>query len=353
MRFCMNFFNYKFGALVVGAAFCLIVACNKAVESPTPYRLQIPSSLPQTIVAAAQNPMTVEGVELGRHLFYEPLLSGNNQLSCGSCHKPDFAFSDSTIRFSQGTVGQLGTRNAMPLFNLAFTTNFFWDGGAANLESQVLGPIENPLEMAESLPRMLNDLRQTSKYPNLFRSAFGDTAITTPRVMKAVAQFMKTILSGDSKYDKYKKGLIQLTDSELRGLAVFQDETTGDCVHCHVLGSTFTDFEYRNNGLDDVPNDKGRERITLNPLDRGKFKTPTLRNIALTAPYMHDGRFANLDEVLQHYNQGFSVAPTTDPIISTKAKNRMSSQHLADLKAFLLTLTDDNFAKNPNFLKPR
>jgi len=335
----------------------LLQACKKEEEQtqtksgPTPYNLQVPSSLP-SLAIPADNPLTVEGVALGRKLFYDPVLSGNNQQSCGSCHNQSYGFTDNNRQFSTGIDGLVGTRNSMPLFNIGYASGFFWDGGASSMESQVVGPITNPIEMHESLANCVSELQQDSIYPALFKKAFETDSITISLVMKAIAQFERTMLSGNSRYDKYMKGQATLTAQELNGKALFEDFTKGDCIHCHTLGRNFTDFTYRNNGLDSIPADSGRAKITLNPNDLGKFKVPSLRNIEVTAPYMHDGRFSTLQQVLTHYNTGFHFASNLDPNIRLAVKGRMTQQDMDDIIAFLRTLTDQDFLTNLAFGRP-
>ncbi|UPT69168.1 MAG: c-type cytochrome [Sphingobacteriales bacterium JAD_PAG50586_3] len=274
-------------------------------------------------------------------------------MSCGSCHKQQFAFVDSTLQYSTGIDNIAGTRNAMPLFNLGWSTKgFLWDGGATDLESQVIGPIQNPVEMHESLPNALSELNNHPQYPLLFKAAFGTDSITIPLVMKAIAQFERTLISANSKYDLYLRGEATLTPQETNGLQLYSDMAKGDCNHCHVLGSTFTDFEFRNTGLDSIAVDNGRYLISLNPNDKGKFKTPSLRNIALTAPYMHDGRFGTLEQVLDFYNTGFHYPSNLDANLQTAVKGRLNPQEMQDLIAFLNTLTDTEFINNPNHSKP-
>ncbi|HZG01732.1 MAG TPA: cytochrome c peroxidase [Chitinophagales bacterium] len=316
-----------------------------------PFDLNVKPGLPPMPIPA-NNSLTVEGVALGRKLFYDPILSGDNTMSCGTCHKQSFAFTDSTLQLSTGIDGLVGTRNTMPLFNLGWQKKFFWDGGAASLEDQAIAPIENPVEMHESLVNCIAELQAHAEYPALFEQAFGSSTITTPMLMKAIAQFERTMVSDNSKYDQYLRGQSQLTSQELNGLSLYVDEGKGDCVHCHTLGSTFSDFEFRNNGLDSIPVDEGRYLITLNDLDKGKFKTPSLRNVEVTAPYMHDGRFSTLEEVLHHYNSDFHVTTLTDPVLQVMPKNRMSQQEMDDVIAFLKTLTDHDFLTNPAFAKP-
>jgi cytochrome c peroxidase len=346
--------------LIIESMVCVYViallwGCKK-VEHPsteeglTPYTLNIPPGLPPMQVPP-DNPMTVEGVALGKMLFFDPILSGDNTQSCASCHRQNFAFSDSNIRFSVGIDKIPGKRNGMPLVNLGYQKQFFWDGGAANLESQVIGPIQNPVEMHESLVNALAELNAHPQYPSMFKKVFGGDKITTSMLMKAIAQFERTLISGNSKYDKVKRGLDVFTSAELRGMALFTDMNKGDCGHCHVIGSTFSDFEYRNTGLDSIPVDSGRGRVTLNPTDDGKFKTPSLRNIALTAPYMHDGRFSTLEECIQHYNIGFKYTANLDPNLANTKKARLNAGEIQDIIAFLHTLTDTEFINNPAFRK--
>lgn len=324
---------------------------NEILQIPnglTPYNLEIPQGLPPMIMPK-DNPLTEEGVALGKMLFFDPILSGNNTQSCASCHKQQFAFVDSANQFSIGIDKLQGERNAMPLVNLGYQKQFFWDGGASNLESQVIGPIQNPLEMHENLNNMLDKLNTHATYPTLFKKVFGGEKIGTAMVMKAIAQFERTLISGNSQYDKIKRGQGVFTAQEQRGLNLYTDMGKGDCAHCHVIGSTFSDFEYRNTGLDSLPIDKGRGRITLQTTDDGKFKTPSLRNIALTAPYMHDGRFRTLEECIEHYNTGFKYTENLDPNMVNIKKARLSKQDIQDIIAFLNTLTDTEFINNPKF----
>lgn len=341
----------------------MIIACQKDndIKPPlaivgndtpaTPYNLVAPLGFPP-IKIPANNPMTVEGIALGRKLFYDPILSLDNSQSCGSCHRQNFAFTDSNTTFSRGVSGELGTRNAPPIMNLAWEKKFFWDGGSATLEDQVIGPIQNPVEMHETLPNVLLKLRSHAEYPRLFKRAFGTDSITTMLLMKAVAQFERTVISANSKYDQYIRGEVDLSADELAGKELYLDQAKGDCVHCHIIGSTFTDFDFKNNGLDSVFKDLGRYNITLVDADKGKFKTSSLRNIALTAPYMHDGRFTTLEQVLEHYNSEFKITPTTDVNIALGKRGRLNELEKTQIIAFLKTLTDNDFITNPNFKKP-
>jgi cytochrome c peroxidase len=235
---------------------------------------------------------------------------------------------------------------------LVYAKNFFWDGGATSIENQVIGPIQNPVEMHSALKDVIAKLNANADYKSKFKLVFGKNVITTALLMKAVAQFEKTILSGNSKFDLYKVGKATLTTHEANGLNLFLDEHKGDCTHCHTFGSTFTDFAFKDNGLDSIPKDSGRYRIPPFLVSNiGKFKTPSLRNIELTAPYMHDGRFKTLTECVEHYNSGFKNSPNLDINIANKTKGRMTTQEVADIVAFLKTLTDVSITTNKNFAK--
>jgi len=328
----------------------LFVACDKGedeVPAATPYTLVIPQGLPPMNIPS-NNPLTVEGVALGKRLFYDPILSANNTQSCASCHIQETGFSETT-QYSTGIDGIEGNRNAMPLINLGWQTKFFWDGGANGLESQVIGPITNPIEMHETMANVVAKLNAHAEYPDLFKAAFGSAEASSQNIMRAIAQFERTLISGNSKYDQYMRGETFLSSQELNGLSLFTDMEKGDCSHCHSLGSTFSDFEFRNTGLDSLPVDEGRYLITLNSNDRGKFKTPSLRNVELTAPFMHDGRFQTLLECVQHYNTGFRYSANLDPNLSFAVKGRMTQQEMEDLVAFMKTLTDEEFVNNPAF----
>jgi len=318
----------------------------------THYNLNIPAGLPPMPIPT-DNPMTVEGVTLGRKLFYDNILSANNTQNCGSCHQLRNYTIDSNLAFSTGVDGIQGTRNAMPLFNIGYAKTFFWDGGATSLESQVIGPITNPIEMHETMANVVDKLQKHPEYPSLFKKAFGTDVISSKHIMYAVAQFERTMISANSKFDKWRKGEATLTAEEERGRLVYLDANKGDCTHCHSYGSTFTDFEFRNTGLDSIPVDRGRYLIPpYNEADDGKFKTPSLRNIAKTSPYMHDGRFENLLQCIEHYNKNFHYTRNLAGELKTATKGRMSEQDVQDLVAFLNTLTDEEFIKNTALDKP-
>jgi len=322
----------------------------------TRYELQIPPGLPpmETFIPA-DNPMTVEGVALGRKLFYEPMLSDDNSQSCGSCHKQEYGFAEPQ-QVSVGIDGSVGTRNAMALINLGWNPNgFFWDGRAATLEDLVFQPVTNPIEMNTTWPEVEAKLNASEEYLELFAQAYGIEVIDSVHVSKAIAQFLRTLISANSKFDKYyNQQLTNLTDQEIRGLVLYNSEGA-DCFHCHGLGGLITDNKFRNNGLDtEFSADEGRYLVTGVEADKGKFRVPTLRNIELTAPYMHDGRFFTLEEVVDQYSEHVQLSETVDPLMELVGFGgaQLTEDEKQDLVAFLRTFTDEEFANNPDFSDP-
>lgn len=342
----------------------IITACsdddkddNGYVNQPTPLPLDIPHIFSDNIldpIIPVNNPQTVEGIALGKKLFFDPLLSANNTQSCANCHSPQSAFTDNAT-FSEGIDGILGNRNSMPLFNLAWNYNekFFWDGREFSLEHQALEPVTNPIEMHNTWETVVNRLEQHPEYPNMFKDAFGNGLITKEKATKAIAQFERTLISANSKFDRFLLNEVTLTPQEQNGLNVFMDETRGDCFHCHGNPNNplWTDNAFHNNGLDATFTDLGFGEVTGDPGDNGKFRTPSLRNLAYSAPFMHDGRFATLDEVINHYSEGLQNSPTIDPLMKKVDEGgvQLSNQDKADLKAFLLSLSDPSFIINPDF----
>lgn len=308
----------------------------------------IPPLIPKT------NPQTVEGIALGKKLFFDPILSLDNTQACADCHAPENAFTDSD-RFSDGVDGSLGKRNSMPLFNLAwnYDEKFFWDGNVFSLEHQAFIPVADPIEMKSTWPNVEKKLQVHLEYPTLFEQAFGTSKIDSSLVTKAIAQFERTLISSNSKFDKFLLGEIELTEQEINGFNIFMDETKGDCFHCHGSDKNplWTDNIFHNNGLDETFTDLGLGRVTGDPADNGKFKSPSLRNLAFTAPYMHDGRFTTLDDVINHYSEGLKNSKTIDPLMKKVAQGGVSltPSEKADLKAFLLSLSDYEFINNSAF----
>jgi cytochrome c peroxidase len=319
----------------------------------TPYRFTISKSFPRPDLPQ-DNPLTVEGVSLGSELFFDRRLSANNSESCANCHRPRAAFSDRR-RFSRGIGGEIGTRNSMPLLNLAWKKEFFWDGRAASLREQVLQPIQNPIEMHQSLDMLMRKLSFDTNYHRLFANAFGSPDITTDRLARALEQFLLVQVSFDSKFDRVMLGKATFTAEEQRGFELFHTEYNpyhgqygADCFHCHG-GALFQSQSFANNGLDLQFMDQGRYVVTKREGDRGKFSVPSLRNVAATAPYMHDGRFRTLEEVVEHYSTGMRRSATLDPNLA-KHPNGGVPLSLLDkraLVAFLRTLTDDRFVQPP------
>lgn len=339
---------------------CKTESVENYVNIPTPSPLKIPKLFEDNIlnpVIPINNLQTVEGIALGKKLFFDPILSGNNTQACADCHAPENAFTDSS-RFSDGIDGVLGKRNSMPLFNLAwnYDEKFFWDGGVFSLEHQAFIPVSDPTEMKSSWTQLEQELQNHPQYPNLFQKAFGTLTIDSTLVTKAIAQFERTLISSNSKFDKYLLGETELTPEELEGFNVFMDETRGDCFHCHGSDKNplWTDNIFHNNGLDETFTDLGLGAITGDPADNGKFKSPSLRNLAFTDPYMHDGRFTTLDEVINHYSEGLKNSSTIDPLMKKVSQGgvQLSAQDKANLKAFLLSLSDYEFINNLDFTNP-
>ena len=330
---------------------------EESVYTPVQTSLEIPELFQQKLIAPViptNNPLTEEGIALGKKLFFDPILSKDNTQSCASCHNPKRAFTDDT-QFSEGVDGKFGTRNSMPLFNLAwnFDERFMWDGKELSIERQVFSPVRNPIEMHSNWKNVAEKLQEHAEYPTLFQQAFGASKIDSTLVTKAIAQFERTLISGNSKFDQYLLGNIELTPEEQNGFNVFMEETRGDCFHCHGSDNNplWTDNKFHNNGLDETFTDLGLGAVTGDPNDNGKFKSPSLRNLKFTAPYMHDGRFTTLEEVINHYSEGLKLSSTIDPLMKKANQGgvQLSNKDKADLKAFLLSLSDTNFVNNPDF----
>ncbi len=315
-------------------------------EKFTPYRFTMSGTFPVPDLPR-DNPLTEERVALGKALFHETALSRDGTISCASCHDPNFAFTDAR-RFSLGVRGQKTTRNSMPLVNLAWKTSFFWDGHAPSLRAQALIPIQDHTEMDETLDRVTAKLAAIGSYPALFRAAFGSPEITAEKIGLAVENFLLTLTDYDAKFDRALRGQTTLNADEKRGFELFMTEyepRTGqrgaDCFHCHG-GPLFTDHAFHNNGLTPT-DDPGRFKVTQLEADRGKFATPTLRNLTRTAPYMHDGRFDTLEEVIAHYSGEMHRSPTLDPNLAKHPDTglQLSADAQRALVAFLKTLSPE------------
>ena len=323
----------------------------KVTFDPTLFDLSIPQGFPDMVIPD-DNPLTVEGVALGRFLFYDEILSGNNSQSCATCHSQDFAFTDNGNKTSVGIDGTMGDRNTPAVINVGWLTSLFWDGRATTVEDQALGPVPNPIEMHLEWTEAMIKLNNHENYPDLFFKAFGTYDIDSTMVVKAIAQFERTIISSNSKWDRYLRGEVSLTKAEAKGFEIFFTEK-GDCFHCHT-SILFTDNLFHNNGLDSIFNDEGLSNITNNPNDKGKFKTPTLRNIEFTAPYMHDGRFATLEEVIDFYSDGIIWSPSIDPLMKKVSQGgvNLNEEEKNNLIAFIKTLTDTTFVNNSDYSNP-
>jgi cytochrome c peroxidase len=332
--------------------FAAIAACKKDPEIIDPvsgsgennYSPVVPAGWPNPVYDFTGNTVTYDAFTLGRHLFYEPMLSEDTTVSCGSCHMQTFGFSNGPSHVtSHGVHSLLGKRNSPALFNLTWHEKIMWDGSVNNLENQPIGPIQNPIEMNLSMNDALSRVAASSKYKTLFKNAYGDTVVTSQRFLKSFAQFMGLMVSYNSKYDKVKNGNETFTSAENNGYTIFKN----NCASCHAE-PLFSDYNFRNNGLPvNSYQDSGRYKITLVSTDIFKFKTPSLRNLGLTAPYMHDGRFSTLSQVLNHYESGISSTPNLDPLLSGGIP--LNAQEKNDLLIFLATLNDYTFMNDARF----
>lgn len=308
-----------------------------------------PAEFGQPLYNFSQNPVTQAGFELGRRLFYDPILSVDSSLSCGGCHKQFSGFSDFDHRVSHGVFDRFGNRNTPSLANLAWMSEFAWDGGVNHLESFPILPITKDFEMGNTLPNLVNTLSKHPQYPQLFKNAFGKDTITTQGIFRALAQFLACMVSDNSTYDQFIRGKATLTSLELEGLQLFRSK----CSNCHPE-PLFTDLSYRNKGVEALITDSGRALITGASADIGKFKVPSLRNVAISRPYMHDGKIETLRQVLDFMASGIHNSAQLDP---TLIKNGQAGIPLTEsekdkLEAFLKTLTDNTYINNPLFKDP-
>ncbi|HNU87602.1 MAG TPA: cytochrome c peroxidase [Ferruginibacter sp.] len=329
-----------------------IYACQKEVTetAPAPFAgFQKPANFPEPAYHFNTNTVTKDGFELGRKLFYETMLSVNNTISCGSCHIQTSAFTHHGHTVSHGVFDRLGTRNSPPIMNLAWNTSFMWDGGIADLDLQSVAPITNHLEMDETMPNVLNKLRNSALYPALFQKAYGSAEITTTAFLKSLSQFMAMCVSSNSKYDSVMRneGNKAFTADELAGRELVKQK----CGNCH-REPLFTDNSFRNNGLAiSMVNDEGRYLVTQNNADKYRFKVPSLRNLAYTAPFMHDGRLLTLDAVLDHYTMQVQSTPNLDPLLQQNGTLGipLTAGERTKIIAFLNTLNDRSFLFDKRF----
>ena len=319
--------------LQIGLLAVIAISCNngEATVDPTPYTLEVPIGFPQPTIPE-NNPLTVEGVELGRMLFYDSILHPQGTEACATCHIQTHAFTSDP--------------DVLPVMNLAWSHNFLWDGSVSGTLEDIMR-----FEVSEDFQTDVSKLQAHPEYPELFEVAFGSSEITHLNIEKALSQFLRTVNSGNSKFDQYLNGEVELSNEELAGFDLFFTERA-DCFHCHAT-TFFTDNLMHNNALDTEP-DPGHYLVTGDSVDFGKFKSPSLRNIAYTGPYMHDGRFATLEEVIGFYSTGLKPSKTVDPLMKQLHQGgvQLSEEEKSNLLAFLKTLSDPDFIDNPDFSSP-
>jgi len=322
------------------AGFFAMMAFKKSNNAAYP----VPEGWPQPVYDFRKNPLDKDKIAIGKRLFYDPVLSRDSTISCASCHLSYTAFAHTDHDLSHGIEGRIGTRNVPALMNLAWSKSFMWDGAVNHLDVQALAPMSSPQEMDESIGHVIAKLQSTAPYPSLFYKAFGDSVIRTGYVLRSISQFMLTLVSANAKYDRVKRGTETFTGPEARGYVLFRK----NCASCHTE-PLFTNGGFENNGLavDETLGDAGRIKITHDSSDSLKFKVPSLRNVELSYPYMHDGRFKTLNQVLNHYIMGIQQSPTLNPAL--RKGIYLTGSDKADIIAFLLTLTDREFIRDTAF----
>ena len=336
---------------VAALAATMINACRKkdtGQHRTTPLTLNIPHGFPAANYQFNNNPLTQEGFDLGKKLFYDGRLSKDGNFPCASCHQQSAAFATFDHDLSHGFNNQFTTRNAPGLFNMIWHKEMHWDGGINHIEVQPLAPLTAPNEMAEDINNVISKLQADTDYRRLFRAAYGDETVNSQRMLFAITQFVASMISGDSKYDRMKAGKATFNIYEEGGYKLFQSK----CVSCH-QEPLFTDFSYRNNGLklNDFLKDFGRMRITNKREDSLKFKVPSLRNVFLTFPYGHDGRFTSINQMLEHYSTGIQDSHSLDPLLKNKIP--LTATEKFYLTQFLATLTDSTFINDKRFAEPQ
>ncbi len=330
-------------------AFCLMLILILVSFRYTGDLWKTPSNWPEPVYDFRKNPLDSATIQLGRVLFYDPVLSLDSTISCASCHSPYNTFTHVDHALSHGIYDRIGTRNSPVLVNLAWGKSFMWDGAVNHLDMQALAPLENHLEMGESLPHVLQKIRRQEKYKRLFKSAYHTEIITGERLLKAISQFMLTLVSSNSKYDQVVRGEngVQFTEQENKGYYLFKEH----CASCHTE-PLFTNQTFQNNGLapDSILRDLGRMKITQKSSDSLKFKVPTLRNIERSTPYMHDGRYRSLQMVLFHYSSDIHSSATLAPELRKGIS--LTEEDKRSIISFLKTLTDYTFLNNKQFQYP-
>lgn len=337
----------KNNIIVLGIIFFLVFACQKVDNLTDKHNISFkkPDYFPEPIYNFSANPLTDAGFNLGKKLFYETKLSRDNSISCGSCHIAEHGFTHHGHDVSHGIEDRVGIRNSMPLFNLAWSKSFFWDGGIFHLDLFPIAPIENSVEMDEKLPNVINKLKGSEEYKKMFQLAFGSADINSTTMFKALSQFMIALVSTDSKYDKVMKKVADFTTTEQLGYNIFR----ANCNSCH-REPLFTDYSFRDNGIgENIAKDQGRWEISQLDADRLKFKVPSLRNLRFTAPYMHDGSYRTLEAVINHYRKEIQLTQNLDPILRKNMKIDLTDDEVSSLLAFLDCLNDETFIRNTQF----
>lgn len=335
-------------AVVACIVFCAFMEDNPYfIISKKDVEFKVPKGFPKPVYDFRKNRVTPAGFTLGRSLFYDPILSRDSSISCAFCHQRFAAFAHIDHSLAHGINGLIGKRNVPALQNLVWQNSFMADGGVNHLDVQPIAPITNKLEMDESLANVIVKLQRNAEYKSMFVNAYGDSAVTSERLLKSLSQFLCMMTTTDSKYDKYRRGEVELTENELSGLKLFRSR----CENCH-KEPLFTDNSFRNIGLkpDTALKDSGRAVITGQASDYMKFKVPSLRNVEMTYPYMHDGRFRTLQQVMEHYSNGNFFTSNIDSSITRNVG--MTSEQKNDLIAFLKTLTDKTFLYDRRFADP-
>ncbi len=324
----------------------MMEGCRKNKLELTAYSVQIPAHFPATDYYQ-RNPITKEGFELGRRLFYDARFSKDGSISCGSCHEQRAAFGTYDHDLSHGVDGAHGIRNAMSLFNLAWQTSFGWDGKYNSMEAVYAAHITSPIELGETVSNVITKLKADSRYRQQFKTVYGSNDIDQQRIFNALTQFVGALVSTATKYDSVKQNLATFTASEQTGYTIFQNK----CNSCHAE-PLFTDLSYRNNGLPlNGFDDKGRMNVTGNKADSLKFRVPSLRNLFKSYPFIHDGRFIGFEQIFDHYQSGIVQSATLDPLLTNGIS--LSTAERTALVAFLRTLTDNKFTSNTGFNAPQ
>ena len=322
----------------------LFFSCRKELDPSNPILMELPPNFPAPIYNNTQNPLSVDGISLGRKLFYDKNLSLSGNVSCGSCHAQVHAFADHNTPTSFGIYGRTGMRNSTSISNIAWQPNFMWDGGINHIDVMPIAPITDKNEMGLTLNQLIEKVSASKLYKTLIKKAFNTEIITEREILYALSQFMRTLVSANSKYDHVKLGKANFTNQEQLGYQLFKT----NCVQCH-SEPFFTNFEYANNGAANSKIDSGRMRVTQLEKDRYKFKIPSLRNVTLTYPYMHNGSFKNLTDVINHYSNLNNTAINLDSKMIIK---KYTEDEKLQIISFLNTLTDYQYISNYQFSEP-